>query len=74
VIRRSAAEGFEIGARGARRVIADSTPGYPCRVSLADAAVGDELLLLECMLDRRDVAYVHYAKPSCFACLAVRSR
>lgn len=36
----------ELVARGARRVIADSTPGYPCRVSLADAAVGDELLLV----------------------------
>lgn len=31
---------------GVRRVIADSKPGYPCRVSLADAEIGDELLLL----------------------------
>jgi hypothetical protein len=30
----------------ARRVFADSKPGFPCRVSLADAEVGDELLLL----------------------------
>lgn len=30
----------------ARRVIADSQPGYPCRVSLTDAAIGEELLLL----------------------------
>lgn len=30
---------------GARRVIAPGT-GYPCRVSLEDAAVGEELLLL----------------------------
>jgi hypothetical protein len=29
-----------------RRVIATTKPGYPCRVSLADADVGDELLLL----------------------------
>jgi hypothetical protein len=28
------------------RVIASMKPGYPCRVSLADADVGDELLLL----------------------------
>jgi hypothetical protein len=28
------------------RVIASTKPGYPCRVSLADADVGDELLLL----------------------------
>ena len=33
-------------ARGARRVRADADPGYPCRVSLEDAAEGEELLLL----------------------------
>jgi hypothetical protein len=31
---------------GARRVVASEQPGYPCRISLADAEVGDELLLL----------------------------
>jgi len=36
----------ELAACGARRTVADSTPGYPCRVSLADAEVGDELLLV----------------------------
>ena len=36
----------ELAALGARRVIADESPGFPCRVSLADAEVGDELLLL----------------------------
>jgi uncharacterized protein DUF1203 len=30
----------------ARRVLADESPGYPCRVSLADARKGEELLLL----------------------------
>jgi hypothetical protein len=30
----------------ARRAVADSKQGFPCRVSLADAEVGDELLLL----------------------------
>ncbi len=29
-----------------RRVTASSKPGYPCRVSLVDAEIGDELLLL----------------------------
>jgi hypothetical protein len=29
-----------------RRVVATSKPGYPCRVSLADAEIGEELLLL----------------------------
>jgi hypothetical protein len=29
-----------------RRVVAATKPGYPCRVSLADAEIGEELLLL----------------------------
>jgi hypothetical protein len=36
----------ELAARGARRVVADAPTGFPCRVSLVDADVGDELLLL----------------------------
>lgn len=36
----------ELAALGARRVVADEAVGFPCRVSLADADVGDELLLL----------------------------
>ena len=36
----------ELAALGARRVIADAPTGFPCRVSLEDAASGDELLLL----------------------------
>ena len=36
----------ELAARGARRVVADASTGFPCRVSLVDADVGDELLLL----------------------------
>jgi hypothetical protein len=36
----------ELSALGARRVFADEAFGFPCRVSLADAEVGDELLLL----------------------------
>ena len=36
----------QLHERGARRVRADRTPGYPCRISLADAQPGDELLLL----------------------------
>ena len=31
---------------GAVRVLADQSPGFPCRISLQDAAVGEELLLL----------------------------
>ena len=36
----------ELAARGAMRVTADSDFGFPCRVSLQDAAPGDELILL----------------------------
>ena len=35
-----------LSALDARRVVADEKPGYPCRVSLADADIGEELLLL----------------------------
>ncbi len=31
---------------GAKLYIADANPGYPCRVSLQDAEIGDALLLL----------------------------
>jgi hypothetical protein len=43
----------ELAAVGARRVVADG-PGYPCRVSLIDAAIGDELVL--CPYLHHDVA------------------
>jgi hypothetical protein len=36
----------QLRAHGAVRVRADSSPGYPCRISLEDAQPGDELLLL----------------------------
>lgn len=36
----------ELASRGVRRVTADSAPGYPCRVSLVDAAVGESVLVL----------------------------
>ncbi len=36
----------DLAAHHARRVVASAQPGYPCRVSLVDADVGDELLLL----------------------------
>jgi hypothetical protein len=36
----------ELRAIGARRWVADEKPGFPCRVSLADAEVGENLLLL----------------------------
>jgi hypothetical protein len=36
----------DLAALGGRRVVADEPVGFPCRVSLVDAEVGDELLLL----------------------------
>lgn len=36
----------ELTERGARRVVALEKPGFPCRVSLVDAEIGEELLLL----------------------------
>jgi hypothetical protein len=36
----------ELRKINAWRVVADSRPGYPCRVSLTDAEIGEELLLL----------------------------
>jgi hypothetical protein len=36
----------ELAELNARRVVATERPGYPCRVSLDDAQVGEELLLL----------------------------
>jgi len=36
----------ELAAHHARRVVADSKPGFPCRVSLVDAEPGETLILL----------------------------
>jgi len=36
----------ELLARGARRCTVDSKPGFPCRVSLIDAEVGEQVILL----------------------------
>ena len=36
----------ELEAMGARRMTVDEKPGYPCRVSLADAEIGETVLLL----------------------------
>ena len=36
----------ELLAMGARRLVVDEKPGTPCRVSLADAEVGETVLLL----------------------------
>ena len=35
----------ELERLGAQRVTADCSPGYPCRVSLAEAKIGEALIL-----------------------------
>ena len=35
----------DLAERGARRVTADSNPGFPCRVTLEDAEPGESLIL-----------------------------
>lgn len=35
----------ELARQGARRVVADSKPGFPCRVTLEDAEPGESLIL-----------------------------
>ncbi|MDZ7628928.1 MAG: DUF1203 domain-containing protein [Parvularculaceae bacterium] len=35
-----------LAARGALRRIADKKPGFPCRISLVDAELGEQVLLL----------------------------
>lgn len=47
----------ELHARGIRRVTADSKPGFPCRVSLEDAEIGETLLLLPYAHHRTDSPY-----------------
>lgn len=50
----------ELRRLGARRVTADAKPGYPCRVSLRDAEIGEELMLLP---------YRHHDVPSPYRAL-----
>jgi len=35
----------ELAAHGARRLTVDANPGYPCRISLIDAAIGERVIL-----------------------------
>jgi hypothetical protein len=46
-----------LAARGAVRRVADVNPGYPCRVSLEDAEIGEEVLLLPFEHHRADSPY-----------------
>lgn len=46
-----------LALRSAIRVTATHSPGYPCRVSLADAEVGEQLLLLPFVHQPADSPY-----------------
>src|SRR5437870_10724937 len=35
----------ELAQKGARRLIVDAKPGFPCRVSLQDAKIGERVIL-----------------------------
>src|SRR5690349_5453556 len=47
----------ELAATGTRRMIADEKPGFPCRVSLADAEPGEPVLLLSYAHQSADSPY-----------------
>jgi hypothetical protein len=36
----------ELAKQGAQRLLVDAKPGFPCRVSLADAEIGEHVILL----------------------------
>lgn len=47
----------ELAARGARRYVADQTPGFPDRVELRDAEPGESVLLLNYTHQPADTPY-----------------
>jgi len=47
----------ELRDLGMQRLVATEQPGFPCRVSLCDAAVGEELLLLPYMHQAENSPY-----------------
>jgi hypothetical protein len=49
--------GAALAERGIVRLRADESPGFPCRVSLRDAAVGESVLLLNYVHQPADTPY-----------------
>jgi len=47
----------ELAGKKARRLVADAHPGFPCRVSLVDAQVGEEVILLNHRYQPGDTPY-----------------
>src|SRR5438105_12245654 len=48
---------LELAKHGARRLIVDTNPGFPCRVSLEDAEIGERVILLNYMYQPADSPY-----------------
>lgn len=47
----------ELAARGAKRYVADSSPGFPDRIEMRDAEVGESLLLINHVSMQLDTPY-----------------
>lgn len=47
----------ELAQKGARRMIVDAKPGFPCRIGLADAEIGETVILLPFMHHDVDSPY-----------------
>ena len=47
----------ELAKHGARRMLVDANPGFPCRVSLEDAEIGERVILLNYMHQPADSPY-----------------
>jgi hypothetical protein len=54
----------QLATLGARQMVADEKPGYPCRISLADAEVGEPVWLLT--FSHHDVASPYRASGPIF--------
>jgi Protein of unknown function (DUF1203) len=48
---------IELEAHGIQRITVDSKPGFPCRVSLQDAEIGETVLLLNFVHHDQDTPY-----------------
>lgn len=64
-------------------MIVDKKPGFPCRVSLTDADLGETVLLVPFhhhevssrLLSDESVSYlhIHNARPGCYNCRVLRA-
>jgi Protein of unknown function (DUF1203) len=47
----------ELAKHGVKRVVADEVPGFPCRIEMRDARLGETLLLLNHTCQPADTPY-----------------